>query len=904
MKSTPGDRLTEIFFSACDLHGEERQRFLDQQCAGNAELRAQVERLIAAGEDLSDVEKTHLAAQAIQQAADSFARSEVPKQIGPFHILEEIGEGGMSVVYAAAQFEPVNRRVALKVIRPGMDSRDVINRFESERQALAVMDHINIAKIFDGGTTEKGLPYFVMELVSGEPLTNYCDSHRLGINDRLNLFCNVCAAVQHAHQKGVVHRDLKPSNILVSEQDGEPLVKVIDFGIAKALDATLNEDPTETRVGQVMGTPTHMSPEQAAGAVDQIDTRTDVYSLGVVLFQLLTGVLPYSIEGKGTDAIRHAIEQGATTRPSAKLRESEDKTQLAAERNDRFRPWLKKIEGDLDWITLRAMEVEPDRRYQTVNALAVDIQNFLHARPISARSPSAAYLVSRFVRRNRKTVFAASVAVLALVAGFAVATVGLVRATNAERVAVAKQRTAEKAKEFLVGTFVASDPEAARGRQVSASDLLREGAERIDLELDDEPEIQSALLQTMGRAFENLALYDEAEPLLRRAVKLAVEAHGPGHLEVAAAQQELGEVLWRTGQYDEAKEMHLGALTIIEAELTREHPDYAVNTAKLGMAYFREGDYTEAESLFARSLDIYQRLELTGTSDYADVLSDLGGVKVRQNNLDEAARDFQSALEVWRENYGEVHPNIATVLSNLGAVAAKQNQFDLAAAYYQRALDMRRRLYGDQPHSQLAISLNNLASLYWRQNDVERAEPLFRESLEMRRAVYGDVSVAVATGLNNLALVQLAKGDTEAAEQAYREALQVRQLVQGEDHPNVGITQTNLAAALNAKGDFQGALRESREAMIALQIALGPSHWRVASARSVYGAALMELGKYLESENELIPAFNDIRAARGDVDRYTREALDRVVKLYAAWENTAQLNRYVALQNELTGTGP
>ncbi|MFK8030682.1 MAG: tetratricopeptide repeat protein [Gammaproteobacteria bacterium] len=899
MNSNQGDRLTEIFFGACDLHGEERAGYLDRECSGNAELRAQVERLIVAGEDLSTAEKTHLAAQVIQDAASVFAESAVPKTVGPFHILEEIGEGGMSIVYAAEQYQPVNRRVALKVIRPGMGSRDVINRFESERQALAMMDHVNIAKIFDGGTTEHGLPYFVMELVSGEPLTSYCDSHTLTIPERLELFCNVCSAVQHAHLKGVVHRDLKPSNILVGEQDGKPHVKVIDFGIAKALDATLNVDPTKTRNGQVMGTPTHMSPEQASGQVYAIDTRTDVYSLGVVLFQLLTGELPYVVEGMGGDAIRRSIEQGATSRPSAKIRSVDEKTVHAAERNMRYRQWVGAIEGDLDWITMRAMEVEPARRYQTVNAIATDIQHYLHARPIAARPPSATYLVGRFVRRNRKMVIAASIAVFAMLAGITLATIGMVRATYAERVAISKQRTAEKAKEFLVGTFVASDPEAARGRQVSASDLLRQGAARIDRELDDEPEIQSALLQTMGRAFENLALYDEAEPLLRRAVDLAVEAHGPDHLEVAAAQKDLGEVLWRTGQYDEAKVMHGSALDIIEQFYGREHPDYAVNTAKLGMAYFREGDYDEALTLFKQSLEIYQRLELTDSSDYADVLSDLGGVKVRQNNLDAAAEDFQSALKVWRSHYGEVHPNIATVLSNLGAVAAKQGRFDEASDYYQRALEMRRSLYGDSPHSQTAISLNNLASLYWRQSDVEQAEPLFKESLDMRRAVYGDISVAVATGLNNLALVLLARGDATAAEAAYREALKIRQVLQGEDHPNVAITQTNLAATLNAKSDFTNAMRESRQAVTALLLSLGPTHWRVASARSVYGAALAGLGEFLEAEGQLVPAFNDIRAARGDADRYTLEALDRVVNLYDEWDNPDQRQRYVALKDEL-----
>ena len=389
MKSTDGDRLTEIFFGACDLESEERSRFLDRECGQNAELRAQVERLISAGEGLAEAERTHLAARAIKNAADNLFDEQMPEKVGPFDIIEEIGEGGMSVVYAAQQHEPVHRKVALKVIRPGMDTRDVINRFESERQALAVMDHVNIAKIFDGGTTDQGRPYFVMELVSGEPLTTYCDQHALSITQRLELFCDVCSAVQHAHQKGVVHRDLKPSNILVSEQDGIPLVKVIDFGIAKALDATLNDDPTETRYGQVMGTPSHMSPEQASGHVHSIDTRTDVYSLGVVLFQLLTGLLPYSIDGMGGESIRKSIEEGATTRPSAKLAASGKQQELAEERQIVLRTWLKTIEGDLDWITLKALEVEPARRYQTVNLMALDIQNYLHSRPIAARAVSS-----------------------------------------------------------------------------------------------------------------------------------------------------------------------------------------------------------------------------------------------------------------------------------------------------------------------------------------------------------------------------------------------------------------------------------------------------------------------------------------------------------------------------------
>ncbi len=549
--------LTHIFFKACDMEGDERAAYLDQACGDNSDLRDQVERLLEAGDSLANEDKTHIADQLLQGAAKNFveATEEAPSSIGPFSILGEIGAGGMSVVYEAEQHEPVKRHVALKVIRPGMDTRDVISRFEAERQALAVMDHVNIAKIFDGGATESGRPYFVMELVSGDPVTDYCDKHRLSIRARLRLFMTICTAVQHAHQKGVVHRDLKPSNILVSEQDNEPLVKVIDFGIAKALDVSLNDDPTETRYGQVMGTPTHMSPEQAAGNIDAIDTRTDVFSLGVVLYQLLTGYMPYEVNGLSGEMIRQSIESAATTRPSAKFKTfTEDTEQLAALRKTSAVNLRSQLASDLDWIVMRAMEIEPERRYQTANAFAKDITNYLNARPIEARPPTTGYLVSRFVRRNRKTVAAVSAIALALIGGVAMATIGLIRATEAEKEARFEQRTAEKAKDFLVSTFKVIDPDTSLGEKISARDLLNAGAARIEEELEGEPRIQGELLMTMGRAYENLALYKEAEPMLRQAVERSIEAYGEQHPKVAAGYQELGEILWRIGQYDDAKQ--------------------------------------------------------------------------------------------------------------------------------------------------------------------------------------------------------------------------------------------------------------------------------------------------------------------------------------------------------------
>lgn len=905
MTSSDNDNLTQIFFGACDLDGEERDRYLDEACGDNTALREQVERLLSTGDQLESADQTHLAARVVRGAAEGFvhANEQMPEQIGQYRILREIGEGGMSVVYEAEQSEPVKRRVALKVIRPGMDTRDVISRFEAERQALALMDHVNIAKIFDGGTTDAGRPYFVMELVEGELITNFCDDARLTIHQRLELFLTVCAAIQHAHQKGVVHRDLKPSNILVCEQDNKPLVKVIDFGIAKALDATLSDDPTETRYGQIMGTPSHMSPEQATGQIYSIDTRTDVYSLGVVLFSLLSGVLPYEIDMSTGETIRSAIEKASTTRPSVKLQQlANDDTNidaLAAARSTKPDRLLKTLRTDIDWIVLRAMELEQDRRYQTINALANDIRNYLTSRPIEARPPSNSYLLSRFVRRHRKSVLAVSVAVLALLGGAAMATIGMVRATNAEKIARTEQLTAQKAKEFLVDIFKVADPETARGERISASELLKQGAERIETQLSDEPLIQSELLQTMGRAFENLALYDEALPMLRKGLQQSIEVYGEQHEKVALARQELGEVLWRTGQYDEAKAMHQAAIDFFEHEHGKEYPGVAINQSKLGMAHLHAGEYEDAKKLFEHSLAVFKRLGLEDSDDYADTLNNLGGMELRQGSLDSAATYFRDALKIWRDNYGDPHPNIALMLANLGTVFAKQGDHDAAADYYQQALAMRRLLYNDQPHSQIAVSLNNLGLLYWRQNRPAQAEPLIRESLNMRRQIYGDFSTSVATGLNNLALVLMEQGQVGKATETFRESIEVREVLQGEDHPSVAVTRTNLAAALCADGDYQDGLREIKRSLISLQAALGPEHWRVASAQSVKGMALAGLGDYAEAEPLLLSSFEEIRKARGNTDRYTKLALQRIIDFYRELGRAAELAKFEKMREEI-----
>ena len=428
----------------------------------------------------------------------------------------------MSIVYLAEQSEPVSRRVALKIIKPGMDSKQVVARFESERQALAVLDHPNIAKIFDGGIAESGRPYFAMELVKGVAITDYCDDQRLNNEERLKLFINVCSAAQHAHHKGLIHRDLKPSNILVGVVDGEPQPKIIDFGIAKATTVTLTEATLYTRIGQVVGTPQYMSPEQADAAGLDIDTRTDIYSLGVVLYELLVGTVPLDLRAIGDHAMQVAIREKDPSKPSTRFTELGDtKDEVAKVRRtkpDRLRQQLK---GDLDWIVMRAIEKDRTRRYETINALAMECQRFLKHEPVLARSPSVGYLTGRFIRRNRLMVMAGTVALIAVLAGATAATLGFIRATESEQVARQEAATARATSQFLVDLFEVSDPwaftpvSAKSGTDITAREILDMGAERLRTDLKDQPEIQSGLMTTIGRVYMGLGLPDLAMPLVQ-----------------------------------------------------------------------------------------------------------------------------------------------------------------------------------------------------------------------------------------------------------------------------------------------------------------------------------------------------------------------------------------------------
>jgi len=514
-------KIKTLVQQALLLPEEERPAFLARECCDNAELRAEVERLLAQPDDDDDlgvirrdiaeiVEFRNSGRPSRTDPADEAAPGDREGRIGPYRLLEKVGEGGMGEVWVAEQTEPFRRRVALKLIKRGMDSDQILARFEAERQALAMMEHAAIARVFDAGQTPSGRPYFAMEYIDGVPINEYCDRHKLLTRERLDLFVKVCEGVQHAHQKAVIHRDLKPSNILVAQRDGQAEPKIIDFGVAKATAQRLTERTMFTEMGVLIGTPEYMSPEQAELSGQNIDTRSDVYSLGVLLYELITGALPFSareLRKAGFDEIRRQIREVDPLRPSMRLSTLGEKSADAAQKRQTEPAALtRQIRGDLDWITMKALEKDRARRYGSPSDLAMDIGRYLVDEPVQAGPPGTFYRMRKFVRRHRIGVTAAAAALIALVAFTGTVTV------QAKRIAVERDRAnreaeiSKRSEEFLISLFEVSAPSKSRGNSVTAIELLEEGTKQIERDLAGQPEVRASLMAMVEQAHDQLGL--------------------------------------------------------------------------------------------------------------------------------------------------------------------------------------------------------------------------------------------------------------------------------------------------------------------------------------------------------------------------------------------------------------
>jgi serine/threonine protein kinase/Tfp pilus assembly protein PilF len=855
-----------IFLQALDRESaEERAAYLDQVCGDNEKLRAEVEALLRANQKSGDLLDLH------ESADQTIARpiSEEPGTvIGPYKLLQQIGEGGMGVVFMAEQTEPIQRTVALKIIKPNMDTRQIIARFEAERQALAMMDHPNITKVLDAGTTDSGRPYFVMDLVKGVPITGYCDEQHLSVRDRLLLMTQVCQAVQHAHQKGIIHRDLKPSNVLVAEYDGRPVPKIIDFGIAKASAQKLTERTMFTEFGQVIGTVEYMSPEQAKLNQLDIDTRSDIYSLGVLLYELLTGSTPFEakrLREAAFDEVLRIIREEEPPKPSTKLSSSDTLPSIAANRHSAPTRLSKEIQGELDWIVMKSLEKDRNRRYVTASDFAMDLQHYLDDEPVKACQPSARYRLEKFVRRNKLGIAATSVISLSLVAGLSVSTISLFRERAARERAVAAEREQLHLRSQAEADKRAAQTEAARSKQVAKlmkemfagieprvalgrdTKLLREildrTADRLRRDLIGQPEVEADLRATLGNVYASLGEYANAVAMHQEALALRRGLHGEEHPDVAESLNDLAGAIWRQDKLPEAENVYRESLALRRKLFGNQHDQVAQTLHNLAWVLIRQGKYTEAEAVSREDLGLRKKMP------HADVASSiylLAAVLTVQGKLAEAEVLSREALATYRTAFGEEHPDVAGSLASLAAVFLGQGMLAEAETQYRAALAIRRRIDGDDEN--LGHSLHHLAGVLRQQGKHAEAESVSREELELRRKLLGKDHPEVAFTLEDVSVSLREQGKFSEAEATSREALAIRRKVLGDEHPEVFRSLDNLASVLHAQGHSEEAETMYRQTLAARRKLFGNEHRNVDVSLVNLAGMLHDQGKLAEAE--------------------------------------------------------
>ena len=772
--------------------------------------------------------------------------------VGRYRLVHRIGEGGMGEVWLAEQSEPIRRQVAVKVIRAGMDTERIVDRFEAERQALALMDHAAIATVFDAGTTPDGRPFFAMEHVKGEPITKYCDRHRLSTRERLQLFVRVCEGVQHAHQKGIIHRDLKPSNVLVTIQDDRPAPKIIDFGVAKATAQQLSERKLFTELGVLVGTPEYMSPEQAEMGGLDVDTRTDVYALGVLLYEMLTGTLPFAsqeLRQGGYAGIQRIIREQDPPRPSTRITAPDtDAAAVARNRQSEPRRLLHELRGDLDWITMRAIEKDRTRRYPTANALAADVERHLRDEPVSAGPPSGAYRARKLYRRHRAAFLAAGAVLLALLAGVVGTTWALARAAAEAGEAKRQAAIAEAVNDFLnVDLLSAAAPSASRGRgkDVTMREVLGVAAERIERDskhggrFAGEPLVEADVRGAIGNTYRELGDYPAAEPHLRRALELRRPALGDEHPKTLHAANQLGQLYFQMNRLAEAEPLVLGTFDTGRRTLGPQHADVLAYEMNLANLFRKQGRFKEAEPVYERNLATLRRV------------------------------------------YGPDRPETLNTAANLANHYQETGRHEKAEPLHREVLETNLRLRGEKDLATVA-AMNNLANDLALMGRLEDAEPLMRRTLELKLELFGPDHPSTLNSVNNLGELNDQLGNDREAESYHRRAFAARTRVLGPGHARTLQSRRCLANTLSSLGRHAEAERLAAAGVEEAVRALGAQDLDTLSLQDARAVALLGLRRAPEAEALLrrVLAVLEERKAKGeDVGEGDSYAVDARVHL-------------------------
>ena len=764
--------------------------------------------------------------------------------IGPYRLLEMVGEGGMGEVWLAEQKQPVRRRVALKLIKAGMDTREVVARFESERQALALMDHPAIAKVFDAGSTPQGRPYFVMEYVTGVPITTYCDTHKLTTQERLELFIRVCEGVQHAHQKAILHRDLKPSNILVSEVDGKPVPQIIDFGVAKATAQRLTLDTLYTQLGTIVGTPAYMSPEQANSAGVDVDTRTDVYSLGVILYQLLVGELPLDFTKTPPDQFRSRLREEDVERPSTKLRTKGDQSSITAQNRSVDPPVLvRQVRGDLDAITLKCLEKERARRYSTPAELAADIGRYLRNEPVVARPASFGYRARKYVRRHRVAVVVAASAVILLVAGAVAQTLELRRIRR-------ERDRADRVTQFMTNMFKVSNPSEARGNDVRAREILDKASKEIDTGLAKDPELQAQMMHVMGKVYDSLGLYSKSETLYRRAWEIRRATLGPKNRDTLESMSQVAFVLDEDSHYPEAEKLSSEALELRRSAFGPKDRDTLFSEGQLALIYNEEGRFPEAEKLSRETLEVATR-EFGAQDETAQIAKQHLAIDLAyEAKFPEAEKEFREIYEDDKQHLGADNPETLGAANNLGAILAQEERWTEAEKVYRDSLEIKLRVQGPE-HPLTLMTMGNLAQVLTNEKRYPEAEKLLRDTLAVKMKALGPEHRSTLVTMGNLAELLQIEGQNAEAEKLVQQTLEIERRALGPDHSDTLVTLYSLGTILRGEKRYPEAEKVYRDALAGRRRALGDDHPLTAETAYYLACVLAVQGKRDEAFTNL-----------------------------------------------------